>query len=99
VTSKHAVLSTDPMAIRTSAGGALVIGELRQTYQVKVKKGLGKVKISDPDLAALANGKKQFSTSFTRTADEVVVLNVPPRGKGLITLIAAENGDIKAVAS
>jgi hypothetical protein len=99
VTSKHTVLSTDPMAIRTSAGGALVIGELRQTYQVKVKKGLGRVKISDPELAALADGKKQFSTSFTRTADEVVVLNVPPRGNGLIRLIAAENGDIKAVAT
>jgi hypothetical protein len=99
VTSTHRVdPAVTPLAVRTSDGGALVIGSLQQTYEVKVKKGSGTVKVSDPDLAALAGGKKQFSKSFTRTADEVVVFNVPPRGRGLITLIAAEKADVKAVA-
>jgi hypothetical protein len=98
VSSKHTVGSVPPLTVRTAGGGALVIGELRQTYTVKVKKGTGKVKVKDNDLAALADGKKQFATSFTRTAVEVVVFNVPPRGRGLITLIAAEKGDVKAVA-
>jgi hypothetical protein len=97
VSSTHVVGSSEPLAIRTADGSALVIGELRQTYLVKVKKGKGSVKISDRNLAALA-GKDKFSTSFTQTAVEVVVLNVPPEGRGLITVIAAQKGAVKAVA-
>jgi hypothetical protein len=99
VSSTHTVGPAEdpPLAIKTADGGALVIGELQQTYLVKIKKGKGSVKISDQDLAALAGGKKQFSTSITRTAVEVVVFTVPPRGKGLITVIAAQKGDVKAV--
>jgi hypothetical protein len=97
VSSTHTVGSDPPFAVRTPDGGALVIGELQQTYLVKIKKGKGTVKISDTDLAALAGGKKQFSTSITRTAVEVVVFSVPPQGKGLITVIAAQKGDVKAV--
>jgi hypothetical protein len=97
VSSSHAIGSDPPFAVRTPDGGALVIGELQQTYVVKIKKGKGSVKISDTDLAALAGGKKQFSTSITRTAVEVAVFRVPPQGKGLITVIAAQKGDVKAV--
>lgn len=97
VSSVHTVGPEPPLAVRTPDGGALVVGELLQTYQVKIKKGKGSVKISDQDLAALAGGKKQFSTSITRTAVEVVVFSVPPQGKGLITVIAAQKGDVKAV--
>ena len=98
VSSTHRVGSSDPIALRTADGGALVIGELQQEYVVTVKKGKGTVKVSDKDLAALADGKQQFSKKFTRTAVEIVVFNVPPRGKGLITVIAAQKGDVKAVA-
>jgi len=98
VSSRHVVGPAGPLAVRTADGGALVIGELEQTYVIKIKKGKGHVEVTDQDLAALAGGKKQFSTSFTRTAVEVVVFSVPARGQGLITVIAAQKGDVKAVA-
>jgi hypothetical protein len=98
VSSTHTVGSSDPLSLRTADGGALVFGELKQEYVVTVKKGKGTVKVSDQDVAALAGGKTQFGKNFTRTAVEIVVFNVPPSGKGLITVIAAQKGDVKAVA-
>jgi hypothetical protein len=96
VTSKHTVVPGDPFALRTEDGGALVIGALTHDYTVTVKKGKGKVSITDNDLAALSGGKKDFKKSFTRTAMEVLVFRVPGSGSGPITLIAAERGDIGA---
>ena len=98
VSSTHTVVTGDPLALRTKDGGALVIGALRQTYKITVKKGKGQVQVSDPDLAALDGGKKTFSKSFTRTAIEVLVFRVPPRGSGPITVIAAQKGDVAATA-
>ena len=98
LTSVHKVGSTAPMAVRTADGGALVIGQFEQTSVLKVKKGKGHVNFTDQDLAALAGGAKQIKTSFTRTAVEVLVFAVPPSGKGLITVIAAQKGDVSAVA-
>src|SRR4051812_19927110 len=97
VTSKHTVGSPEPFAVRTTDGGALVIGELQQEYVITVKKGKGAVDVTDKDLAALAGGQKKIKKSLTRTAVEIVVLQVPPRGKGLVTVIAAQKGDVKAV--
>jgi hypothetical protein len=97
VSSRHVVVPGDPLAVRTSDGGALVLGELQQTYVISIKKGKGKVKVTDKDLAALAGGTQQIRKSLTRTAVEVVVFHVPPRGKGLITVVAAQKGDVKAV--
>ena len=74
-----------------------MFGELKQQYVITVKKGKGAVDVTDQDLAALAGGQKKIKTSLTRTAVEIVVLQVPPRGKGLITVIAAQKGDVKAV--
>lgn len=99
VRSKHVATSRPPLALRTSDGGALVIGELEQQYVVTVKKGKGKVRLKDRDLAALAGGKKQFTQRITRTALEVLVFAVPPGGRGPITVVAAQKGDIKAVAT
>jgi hypothetical protein len=99
VTSTHSVVPGEPFALRTKDGGALVIGALSQEYKISVKKGKGTVGVSDADLAALAGGKKSFSKSFTRTASEVLVFRVPPRGGGPITVIAAQKGDIEASAT
>jgi hypothetical protein len=99
VASTHSAVKGTPFALRTADGGALVIGALTQEYTIKVKKGKGKVGVTDPKLAALAGGKKEFGKSFTRTATEVLVFRVPPRGGGPITVIAAQKGDVKAVAS
>lgn len=97
VSSRHRVGSAGPLAVRTADGGALVFGELQQTYTITVKKGKGTVDVSDKDLAALAGGKGKIKKSFTRTAVEIVVFDVPLRGKGSIAVIAAQKGDVKAV--
>jgi hypothetical protein len=97
VSSKHTVGSAEPYALRTTDGGALVFGELKQEYVITVKKGKGTVDVTDKDLAALAGDQKKIKKSLTRTAVEIVVLHVPPRGKGLVTVIAAQKGDVKAV--
>jgi hypothetical protein len=97
VSSKHTVGSSEPLALRTADGGALVFGELKQDYVITIKKGKGAVDVTDNDLAALAGGQKKIKKSLTRTAVEIVVLNVPPSGKGLITVIGAQKGDVKAV--
>jgi hypothetical protein len=98
VDSRHAFTGGDPFAVRTTDGGALVIGALQQRHVVKVRDGKGTVAYKDLDLAALAGGKKQFKKQITRTAVEVLVFHVPPVGKGSITVIAAQKGDVKAVA-
>jgi len=97
VSSKHTVASAEPFAVRTADGGALVVGELQQKYTITIKKGKGAVDVTDKNLAALAGGKSKIKKSLTRTAAEVVVFKVPPRGKGLITVIAAQKGDVEAV--
>jgi hypothetical protein len=97
VSSTQSTVSGSPtLAIRTQDGGALVVAELTQKYVVTVKKGKGTVKVSDKSLAALAGGKTQFSKSFTRTALEVVVFDVPERGQGRISVVAVQKGDISA---
>jgi hypothetical protein len=96
VTSTHKPAGA-PLALRTTDGGALVIAELTQTYTLKTK-GNRSVQLTDKDLAALAGGKKQFGKSFTRTSVEVVVFAVPPTGGGQVTVVAAQKGDVKAVA-
>ncbi|MBT0772105.1 hypothetical protein KIH74_24390 [Kineosporia sp. J2-2] len=99
VSSKHVAVDETPLAMRTDDGGALVIGQLRQTYTVKVKPDSGKVKVKDADLAALAGGKDelQFGKSFTRSAVEVVVLHVPAKdSKERIRVVAAQKGDVEA---
>jgi hypothetical protein len=98
VSSTQSAVSGGPiLAVRTQDGGALVIAQLKQKYVVTVKKGKGKVKVSDKGLAALAGGKKEFAKSFTRTELEVVVFDVPQRGQGKISVVAAQKGDISAV--
>ncbi|MCE0539049.1 hypothetical protein LWF15_26465 [Kineosporia rhizophila] len=100
VSSRHTAADEAPMVMRTDDGGALVVGQLRQTYTVKVKPDSGKVKVKDADLAALAGEKDelQFAESFTRSAVEVVVLHVPAKdSKERIRVVAAEKGDVKAV--
>ena len=96
VSSTHTPGPGAPLALRTADGGALVIGELQQNYVITIKKGKGSVTV-DKNLAALAGGQKKIKKSLTRTAVEVVVFHVPPRGKGVITVIAAQKGDVKAV--
>jgi hypothetical protein len=98
VSSKHSTTGTDPFAVRTLDGGALVIGRLQQEHVVTVKKGKGTVRYKDQNLAALAGGKKEFTKQITRTAVEVLVFHVPPAGQGEITVIAAQKGDVKAIA-
>jgi hypothetical protein len=98
LSSKHDPASETTFAVRTADGGALVIGALRQTLTVKVKKGTGTVTLTDPELAGLAKGKKSFSKSFTRVALEVLVFTVPPKNGGPISVVAAQKGDISASA-
>ena len=98
VSSSHAPDLRTVFTLRTADGGAIVIGALTQKYTVAVKQGQPGAKV-DPALAALANGKVQFGKSFTRTAVEVVAFAVPKRGGGPVTVIAAQKGDIAAVAS
>lgn len=98
ITSQHKPGTEGPFAIRTADGGALVIGELRQEYMVKVKKGGRSVNVGDAKLAALAGGKARFSSYFRRNAVEVIAFYVPPAGQGTITVVAAEKGDVSAVA-
>jgi hypothetical protein len=98
VTSQHAPDLRTVFTLRTSDGGALVIGALTQKYTVAVKSGQPGAKV-DPALAALANGKVKFGKSFTRTAVEVVAFAVPKRGGGAVRVVAAQKGDVGAVAS
>lgn len=98
VTSQHTPDLRTVFSLRTADGGAIVIGALTQKYTVAVKAGQPGAKV-DPALAALAGGKVQFGKSFTRTAVEVVAFSVPKRGGGPVEVIAAQKGDIAAVAS
>ncbi|MFI7589603.1 hypothetical protein ACIB24_21255 [Spongisporangium articulatum] len=95
VTSRHRAMSGAPVAIRTTDGGAVVIGELEQTYTLKTKNNRA-VQLTDKQLQALAGGKKAFGKTFTRTSVEVIVLYVPRSGD--VTVVAAQKGDVKAVA-
>ncbi|GAB3239015.1 hypothetical protein [Kineosporia babensis] len=100
VSSRHTAVDETPLAMRTDDGGALVIGQLRQTYTVKVKPDSGEVKVRDADLAALAGEEDElkFDESFSRSAVEVVVLHVPAQdSKERIRVVAAAKGDVKAV--
>ena len=98
VSSTHTPDLRTVFTLRTTDGGAIVIGALTQKYTVAVEQGQPGAKV-DPALAALANGKVTFGKSFTRTAVEVVAFAVPKRGGGPVTVIAAQKGDIAAVAS
>lgn len=99
LTSSHRVGTERPLALRAKDGGALVIGVLQQTTTITVKRGKGKVAITDKELAALAGGDASITKKLTRTALEVVAFRVPLKGEGLITVVAARKGDVKAVAS
>ncbi len=95
LTSTHTAVKGTGYTVRTADGGALVIVELRQAYQVRVEAGRGAVK-ADPDLAALA-GKNVFSTRLDRAAVEVLAFWVPSKGSTKpVRLIAASKGDVSA---
>jgi hypothetical protein len=98
VSSNHTPDLQTIFSLRTDDGGAIVVGALTQKYTVAVKPGQPGAKV-DPALAALAGGKVRFGKSFTRTAVEVVAFAVPKKGGGRIQVIAAQKGDIAAVAS
>lgn len=80
-------------ALSTADGGALVIGEIRQQVSITVKPKAGTVKVSDPNIAALA-GRSQFAKRAVRTAVEVVALRVPPPGTAPVTVVAALKADV-----
>ena len=95
LTSTHSAVKGTGYTLRTVDGGALVIVELRQAYQVRVEPGRGAVK-ADPDLAALA-GKEVFSARLDRAAVEVLAFWVPSKGSSKpVRLIAASKGDVSA---
>jgi hypothetical protein len=98
VTSTHSPDLRAVFSLRTTDGGAIVVGALTQKYTVTVKRGQPGAKV-DPALAALANGKVQFGKAFTRTAVEVVAFAVPKAGGGPVSVIAAQKGDVAAAAS
>lgn len=95
ISSTHWMDPEAAYAMRTADGGAILVGAFRQRYTLTVRKGKGTITV-DPTLAALA-GKKSFSTAFTRMSVETVALRVPPGGKGPVTVIAAQKGDVGAV--
>jgi hypothetical protein len=98
LSSTHTPVEDAGYAVRTQDGGALVVIELRQTYQVTVVAGGGVVR-PDADLAALA-GRDSFAKSLRRSSVEVLAFTVPPRGsKKPVRLVAAAKGDVAASGS
>ena len=97
VTSTHAVDPDGVLAFRTAAGGAVVVAALRQTYTVTLTSGAGTVRVDD-DLAALG-GRRTYAKSLRRTSIEVVVLDVPPAGGGLVRVVAASKDDVAVTGS
>ena len=83
-------------ALATADGGTLVIGEIRQTVTIAIKRGAGTVKVSDPQVARLA-GRSRFSKQINRTALEVVALRIPP--SGAVTVVAAEKANVAITGS
>jgi hypothetical protein len=96
VTTTHTVVPGAVFALATADGGTLVIGEIRQTVKIAIKRGSGTVKVSDPQVARLA-GKTRFSKRINRTALEVVALRIPP--SGAVTVVAAEKANVAITGS
>lgn len=86
-TQRHQVTDDQVLAWRTLDGGALVVAAIERTDDFVVKKGAGYLA---PPAAykALAGGIAKITSRATVTTMQVVVLAVPPRGKGDVRLIA-----------
>ena len=93
VTAVHKGVGT-PTVLPTADGGALVLVQLRETYQATVEAGEGSVQ-ADPDLAALA-GRSTFSRRIERTAVEVLAFAVPQGAGRPVRLVAAHREDVAA---
>jgi hypothetical protein len=95
VTSRHAV-RMDPLALRTTDGGALVIVALTETYTVRLPAAAGSVKFADPVVAALA-GRSTFTSHVVQTSTELVAFSVPPESaREQIHVVAAAKTHISA---
>jgi hypothetical protein len=98
VDTLHRPSADGVLALRTADGGALVVAALEQLYKVRVRKPGHGVVTLDTDLAALA-GVPRVGHALQRTSVELLALQVPPTGKGQVTLVAAAKGDVSAVGS
>jgi len=96
VQSTHTAVPGTVYALGTADGGSLVIGVIKQSVTISIKRGSGTVKVSDPQVAALA-GRSRFAKRINRTAMEVVALLVPPHGP--LTVVAAEKADVAITGS
>jgi hypothetical protein len=96
VTTTHTAVPGALFTLATADGGTLVIGEIRQTVTIAIKRGSGTVKVTDPQVARLA-GRSRFSKQIHRTALEVVALRIPP--SGAVTVVAAEKAYVAITGS
>jgi hypothetical protein len=88
VTSRH-VVRADPLALRTTDGGALVIAALTETYTIRLPVAAGSVNVEDPVVAALA-GRSTFTSQVVQTSTELVAFSVPPAAaRGQVQVVAA----------
>jgi len=92
VTNTFAAVPKEVWALRTKDGGALVIGAIRETLVITLRSGQS-LKVAGGDLAALS-GRDRFTHQLIRTSLQVVALQVPPAGRGLITALAVQRGDV-----
>ncbi|MFN8077129.1 MAG: hypothetical protein U0Q15_17145 [Kineosporiaceae bacterium] len=90
----HTPVPASTLAWRTSDGGAIVVGEIRQQTVLTVKPGAGTLRLTG-DAAALAP-RPEFAQRLVRTTVEIVVLRVPKAGTGTsaVSLIAADRADV-----
>jgi hypothetical protein len=96
VTSEQLQTEDGILALRTSDGGALVIGTLEQVYAVEVARSKGSVAIKDKELAALF-GSGRITRELRRTSLEILAFHVPRAGAGdPIRLVAASKADVAA---
>lgn len=80
VTSRQAVRG-DPLALRTTDGGALVIVALTETSTIQLPAAGGEVRFEDPVVTSLA-GRSVFTSRVVQTSIELVAFNVPPASAG-----------------
>ena len=99
VSAVHVPAKGPVLALRTSDGGALVVGAVEQTYVVTVGKGKGSVTVTDPALASLF-GRPTITRELRRTSLEVFAFAVPAAGSGApVRLLAASRTDLRATGS
>ena len=97
ITDRHVADPKSILALRTSDGGALVVGVIEQTYVITLKTDAGKI-TPHGSFAGLTT-RTSFTKKLTRTSLEVVALSVPKTGGGVVRLIAAQKADVKLVGS